>query len=83
MTKTKITNRSSISNTTYHKRCKSEGQRHWWLRGPDGGFIDLGGRHRGDRDIEVELDLPPGTYTLGTGPSGKFGIRETITVDEG
>jgi len=75
---TKIENKSSLSNTTFHKRCSGK-QGYWWLRGKDG-FVDLGDQYRGDRDISVELDLPAGKYTLGCGPQGKHGIRETIVV---
>lgn len=81
MTRTTITNSSRMSNTTYHQRCSSDGQRHWWLRDEHGDFVELPQRCRGDRDIEVTLDLTPGIYTLGTGPTGRHGVRETITVE--
>lgn len=76
---TKIENKSSLSNTTFHKRCSGK-QGYWWLRG-ESGFVELGDMYRGDRDISVDLDLPPGKYTLGCGPQGKHGIRETIVVE--
>jgi len=62
------------------KACKTTGQRRWWMKGPNG-FVKLP-YTPGDQDLKAELDLEPGTYTLGTGPSGKLGYRETIIVGE-
>lgn len=73
-----ITSTSKMSNTSYHKRCRTAGQRLWWLRGPDG-FVDIP-RVRGDCEFRVDLDLEPGYYTLGCGPAGKFGVREGIDI---
>ena len=76
--KVTVENESTLSNATFHRRC-SGWQGYWWLRGAEGDFVDVG-QHRGDRGIRVELDLSPGTYTLGCGPHGKQGVRETIVV---
>lgn len=78
-----IRNEDRISNTTFHRRCSSDGQRHWWLRRQDGDFVALPERVRGDRAIEVTLDLEPGTYILGAGPAGGHGVRQTIVVEAG
>jgi hypothetical protein len=74
----RITSSKSLSNTTFHKRCRGR-QGYWWLHGPQG-FVDIG-EHRGDRQLDVEVELPVGEYTLGTGPAGKHGIRENIEVE--
>lgn len=79
MVKIKIINNSRLSNTTYHKRC-SGNQKFWWLKKKDGDFVPLPQRIRGDQNIEIELELEPGTYILGCGPAGNHGIRETIKV---
>lgn len=79
MTKFRIVSGPGISNTTYHNRCVGR-QGYWWVRG-DYGFVGIG-QHRGDRDLDVEADMAPGLYTLGCGPVGKFGYRETITVED-
>ena len=68
-----------LSNTTYHKRCRSRGQQRWWLRDSKGNFVQIPSA-RGDDYFEAELDLALGKYVLGTGPADRFGIRETITV---
>lgn len=73
----KIKNHRSLSNATFHRRCSGR-QGYWWLRGANG-FIEIG-EHRGDRDIALDVDLPPGEYTLGCGPAGQFGVREKFTV---
>lgn len=79
MTTTRIVQPPGISNTTYHRRCTGK-QGFWWLRrGHD--FVRIG-EHRGDYDLDVELDLSPGEYTLGCGPRDKFGFRKTITVED-
>lgn len=74
----RVTNTGRMSNTSYHRRCNSAGQRYWWLRGPDG-FVPLP-QVRGDQDIDIEIDLAPGTYTLGCGPAGGHGRRERVIV---
>jgi hypothetical protein len=77
-TMTTVESSRKMSNTSYHKRCSSAGQRFWWLRGQDG-FVKVPSV-RGDSYFVAELDLAPGTYTLGVGPGNSHGIRETITV---
>jgi hypothetical protein len=72
--KTRIKNDSTMSNTTYNRRC-TPGQQNWWLKDENGEFIELGS-HRGDKDIDVTLDLEPGTYTLGCGPGKNGGRRQ-------
>ena len=69
-----------MSNTSYHNRCVGN-QKYWWVRG-QAGFVALDGDHRGDEKLNVVLELEPGTYTVGCGPQGKHGIRETVTVAE-
>lgn len=71
-----------ISNTTYHRRCFSPGQRRWWLRNQDGSFVSLP-PIRGDEDFNMELELDPGSYVLGTGPTGRHGVRYKIVVKRG
>lgn len=80
-----IRNRRKMSNTTYHRRCSSQGQRFWWLRNKDTDqFVRLpGGPYRGDRDLDVDIELEPGEYVLGTGPNNGFGVREYFRVEEG
>lgn len=73
-----IESESKLSNSGYHRSGGSRSKKScWWLRGPDG-FIDIG-YHRGDSHISLEMELEPGTYTLGTG-DGKDAIRQTIKV---
>jgi hypothetical protein len=72
-----IQSSSSLSNTTFHKRCSGR-QGYWWLRGPEG-FVEIG-KHRGDRRLDIEVELPAGEYVLGCGPGGKHGVREAIVV---
>jgi len=62
-----------LSRYTLRDRCKVA-QSYWWLKGPYG-FIDIG-THRGDKTIELTLELPARYYTLGCGPSKPRGIRE-------
>lgn len=82
--KVRITHGPGLSNTTYHRRCRS-GQRYWWLREQDGDFVEFPEpRHmyRGDKPLDVVLDLEPGVYVLGCGPAGKFGTRARIRVPD-
>jgi hypothetical protein len=75
-----VSSRAGISNTTYHKRCTSEGQKYWWLRKSDGEFVKLPGKYRGDDGFEAHLELTPGKYVLGTGPYGNHGVRQEMTI---
>jgi len=75
----KIKSTDRISNSTVHKRCRGR-QAYWWLRDQDGDFVEVP-EIRGDDYFEADLELEPGTYTLGVGPQGKHGIRETIVVE--
>jgi len=69
---------AGISNTTFHRRCQGR-QGYWWLKSSSGEFVKIGS-HRGDQSLKLDLDLTPGVYTLGCGPSGKHGHREMIEV---
>ena len=80
--KIRIKNKNKMSSTSYNQHCPKK-QRNWWLRGEDG-FVDLpGGPYPGDCDISIAIEsllLPAGKYTLGCGPAGRHGVRETITI---
>src|SRR5262245_60310857 len=55
------------------------GQAHWWLRS-ELDFVRLPERVRGDKPLDVTVELEPGTYTLGVGPTWD-GVRKEITVE--
>lgn len=78
--KVRIHTTNSMSNATYHKRCFKPGQKYWWLKSSDEEFMPIGG-HRGDRTLDVEVDLEPGEYVLGCGPP-KHGRRIPVTIHE-
>lgn len=72
----RLRSNSCMSNTSFHKRAFG-GQKYWWLRSVDtGDFVYLGEKYRGDRKLDIEIDLQSGRYLLGTGPKHKFGIRQ-------
>lgn len=76
----RLKSRNCMSNTSFHKRAMG-GQKFWWLRNIDTeDFVSLGGKYRGDQKLNVEIDLQPGRYLLGTGPKQKYGIREYFTL---
>jgi hypothetical protein len=56
------------------------GQAHWWLR-RESDFVRLPKRVRGDQDLDLVVQLEPGRYTLGVGPSRVSGLREDIVVE--
>lgn len=74
-----VESRRKMSNTSFHRRCSGR-QKFWWLRSVDRGEFVRIPEVRGDEYFEMQLDLPPGTYTLGCGPRGDFGVREEFTV---
>jgi len=85
--KVRIETLDRMSNRGFH-RCggHSSGAARWWIRG-DGGFADLShvyvGDLRGDRYLQIELDLEPGDYVVGTG-RGRDSIRLRFRIaDDG
>lgn len=74
-----IKEEAGMSNTTYHKRCASNGQKNWWLKDINNNFINIG-VHRGDQPIDINMDINPGEYILGTGPI-KYGVRHKIILE--
>ncbi len=69
---------SGMSNRQYH----AAGKPTWWLRRTDvgrGGFVGIGHK-RGDSEFDEQLTLAPGRYTLGVGPSGRYGVRHSFVV---
>lgn len=58
----------------------------WWARigsGKNAVWLNIG-RARGDKHLDVEVDVPDGTceIVIGCGPSGRHGVRERISVLE-
>ena len=67
-----------LSNRAFHAAGTAA---YWWLRDDTAGeFVELGARHRGDRDFEVSIDLTIGhNYTLGAG-RGRDAVRGEFTI---
>ena len=71
---------SSMSNRQYH----AQGCPSWWARigsGESAQFLEVG-RNRGDRPLDVTVDVPDGTAQVHIGVGrGKHGVRETIECE--
>ena len=78
--KVRIKSDRRLSNRGFH-RCggSRSGAAHWWLRG-EYGFVQLP-KVRGDEYFDMEVDLAPGEYVLGTG-RGRDAIRVRFVVRE-
>lgn len=68
-----------MSNTGYH----ANGKPNWWARigsGVSATFVEIE-RVRGDRKLDVIVELPPGTVvSIGAGRGSHRAIRETVTT---
>ena len=78
MTKVAVKLEHEAALTTPEAEELPPGQAHWWLR-KDSEFIRLPKRVRGDSDLDLVVQLDPGTYVLGVGPA-RGGVREEIVV---
>lgn len=76
---TRVASSDRLSNSGFQRSGGKNSRRsHWWLLGPDGNFVDIP-KKRGDERFDVEIDLPPGEYVLGTGIGGDA-IRDRFIV---
>ena len=68
---------NTLSNSGFHRA----GKPNWWLqRDATKGFVRIP-QIRGDQRVDLDLELTPGAYTLGTGPTrGKDSRRIHIQV---
>lgn len=70
---------SKLSNRAFHAAGTAA---YWWLRDvTTGEFVELGGRFRGDRDFEVQVELTIGhSYVIGAG-RGSDAVRGEFEVE--
>jgi len=77
----KIKCSQTLKNSVYYGGCTKK-QRYWWLY--DIGrskFLGMGNAYRRGLDpLDAEIDLVPGSYEIGCGPSGKNGVRQSFEL---
>ncbi len=77
---TRVVSDSFIAAGVYRSMARYRQARGWWLRDARGRFVDIGGAVGGSRRFDMTLALGRGLYTLGCGPLGSGGVRETVRV---
>lgn len=78
--KSRLKSTSSMSNTGYHQN----GKPHWWARigqGDDASFLPIP-KVRGDNNLDVIVDVPPGTTVhIGAGKGSHKTIRQAVVTE--
>lgn len=78
--RSKLTSTDRMSNRAYH----AAGKPTWWARTGEGGaakFLEIG-RCRGDKSVDIIVDVTPGTEVhIGCG-KGAGSVRQTVTTEQ-